>query len=727
MRHKIDTNSNHLIMITTSLFLHFIFSISILISSIYALNQDGTTLLSFKQNLLSYPPSVFQTWNHTQPTPCSWSGVTCAPQTGSVIRLDLPNSRLTGSISNDIISRLEHLRVLDLSNNSINGTLPISLFNISNLETLALSYNFISGELPEMFNNMFHNIRVLNLSHNYLSGRVSSGFDTIEVLDLSYNFFNQKLPLDFGGFSLNYLNLSHNKVIGSLSPEFASKIPEIAIVDLSYNNFSGQIPQTLSNMKSEYFDGNLNLCGKPLKKMCTVPSSHSLPPNVSLEYPSTAAIAAIPKTSEKSNDRGHGKVDIGKVVAIVVGDAAAVALFVVLIFYAYRIRKKKMNQNMKESMPVKIGESTSTYSPVHSRCCFIGGIEEETSEASTEYESVGNIYDNNNNNKCLVLVDGETELEMETLLKASAYILGSSSGSIVYKAVVKSGGDGGVAFAVRRMSKCGGVEKMVEFEKIVRVLGKIRHPNLVKVRGFYWGEEEKLLICDYVSGGSLAGSAAYKKASSTSSCHFSFEVRLKIAKGIAKGLLYIHEKKHVHGNIKPSNILLTSEMDALISDFGLEWLVSGQKSDITDKSTRNFGSKSAITSSINNDNTTYVTPSTSLHKWTSPYQAPESTKTLKPNPKWDVYSFGVILIELFSGKMLSTRELAHWNTDLSISNNETKILEIIDAFTTVDVHKHKDCLLMCFKLGFNCASSAPQKRPSMKEALQVLEKIPSPS
>ncbi|XP_071698613.1 receptor protein kinase-like protein At4g34220 [Rutidosis leptorrhynchoides] len=722
-------------MITTPLNLHttffffFFFFFIIIINfilffpSIYALNIDGTSLLSFKQ---SQPSSLLQNWNHTDSTPCSWSGVTCAPHSGSVISLVLPSTNLVGSIPNDF-ARLQHLRVLDLSNNSINGTLPIPLYN------------------------MLRNLRALNLSHNYLFGSVPSGFDSIEMLDLSSNLFNGTLPLDFGGFKLNYLNLSNNKISGFLFPEFADKIPVSAVIDLSYNNFRGEIPQTesLSKQKEDNFAGNLDLCGKPLKKTCIVPSSHSIPPNVSSMNPATAAIAAIPKTAGKSNSHGGRKVDKGKIVAIVVGDVAAVVLFAVLFFYGYQIRKTKSNQNVKDILTVKIDESKtmstpssdkSTYLLLTTCCCFVG-TEEET---ATEYESVANSDTSNTintNDRCLVMVDGETELEMETLLKSSAYILGSSGGNIVYKAVVGGGSDGGgTTFAVRRIAECG-VRNMKEFEKIVRSIGTFRHQNIVRIRGFYWGEGEKLVIHNYVSGGSLAASATKRKSGGYSLCNLSFEVRLKIAKGIAKGLAYIHEKKHVHGNIKPTNILLTSEMDPMISDFGLDWLISGKPNLIANSSTQNYGRKQSTSSREetmtshdhhphHHDQTsssTSMAPCTCLYGHKSPYKAPESMKSFKPNPKWDVYSFGIILLELLLGKMVSDKELGQWNMGgSSISDNETRILKIVDRFVTNDVAR-KESILACFKLGFSCASATSQKRPSMKEALQVLERVSCPS
>ena len=108
----------------------------------------------------------------------------------------------------------------------------------------------------------------------------------------------------------------------------------------------------------------------------------------------------------------------------------------------------------------------------------------------------------------LVTVDGgEKELELETLLKASAYILGATGSSIIYKAVLEDGS----ALAVRRIGESG-LERFRDFESQVRVIAKLVHPNLVRIRGFYWGADEKLVIYDYVPHGSLAN-ARYSKYS----------------------------------------------------------------------------------------------------------------------------------------------------------------------------------------------------------------------
>lgn len=106
----------------------------------------------------------------------------------------------------------------------------------------------------------------------------------------------------------------------------------------------------------------------------------------------------------------------------------------------------------------------------------------------------------------LVTIDGDrAELELETLLKASAYVLGASGPSIVYKAVLEDKTE----LAVRRIGESG-VVKMRDFESQVRAIAKLKHPNLVRVRGFYWGDDEKLVIYDYVSNGSLASTTNSK-------------------------------------------------------------------------------------------------------------------------------------------------------------------------------------------------------------------------
>lgn len=543
----------------------------LLVVPAYGLNTDGILLLSFKYSILSDPLSVLQSWNYDDATPCAWNGVTCteigSPGTPDMFRvtsLIIPNSQLLGSVPKDL-GFIEHLRHLDLSNNFFNGSLPLSIFNATELQVLSLSNNVISGELPELVGQMgslkvlnlsdnalagnlpqnlttLQNLTVLSLRSNYFSGSLPSGFTSVEVLDLSSNLLNGSLPLDFGGDSLRYLNLSSNKISGTISSEFAKHIPENVTIDLSFNNLTGAIPGAppLLNQRKESFSGNVELCGKPLKNLCSIPSTLSTPPNVSTISP---AIAVIPKTEDSvpvtnsspatesgaQNQTQQSGLKPGTIAAIAVADLAGIGILALVILYVYQLKKRKAANSTTTTNSAK-PEKKQPAEPVtkkelveYSRkptaacsCLTIiqGG---ETSEATTSSDSD---QDNNNNednvkfdepesrNKeqgTLVTVDGETELELETLFKASAYILGTSSTSIVFKAVLEDG----TALAVRRIGETG-FERLKDFESQVKAIAKLKHPNLVKVRGFHWGDEEKLVICDYVSNGSLA-SFSYRK------------------------------------------------------------------------------------------------------------------------------------------------------------------------------------------------------------------------
>lgn len=162
---------------------------------------------------------------------------------------------------------------------------------------------------------------------------------------------------------------------------------------------------------------------------------------------------------------------------------------------------------------------------------------------------------------------------------------------------------------------------------------------------------------------------------------------------MARGLSYINEKKHVHGNIKPNNILLNAENEPIITDLGLDRLMSPARESHTTEQT----SSSAF------------------------YQPPEWSTIQKPNPKWDVYSFGVILLELLTGKVFSVDQFS--NLSGSEAEEKGRFLRVIDGPIRSDVSRHEDAAIACFRLGIECVSSLPQKRPSMKEVVQVLEKM----
>ncbi|XP_010437653.1 PREDICTED: receptor protein kinase-like protein At4g34220 [Camelina sativa] len=742
------------------LFSSVLFHLILVPTQLQALNTDGVLLLAFKYSILSDPLSVLRNWNYEDATPCLWTGVTCTelgkpntPDTLRVTSLVLPNKNLSGSVTPDLFF-LPHLRILDLSTNFFNGSLPDSVFNVTELQNISLGSNNLSGDLPKSINSVINlqllnlsanvftgkvppslsllkNLTVISLTKNSFSGDIPSGFEAAQVLDLSSNLLNGSLPKDLGGKSLHYLNVSHNKILGEISPGFAEKFPANATVDLSFNNLTGPIPTSpsLLNQKAAYFSGNQELCGEPLKTLCSIPSTLSNPPNSSETTP--PAIAVKPRSSppkdpltESPNQTAKSKLKPSTIAAITVGDIAGLAIIGLLVLYVYQVRKrrrypessrfsffkfclekneaKKSNHQTQSTADVAVTESPDAKAACGSCIILTGGRYDETSTSESDVENQQTVeaFSRTDGGRLkqspqtqLVTVDGETRLDLDTLLKASAYILGTTGTGIVYKAVLENG----TAFAVRRIeTECCATAKLKEFEREIRAIAKLRHPNLVRIRGFCWGDDEKLLISDYVSNTSLLCFFSASKASSSSSSlqnHLSFEARLNIARGMARGLCYINEKKHVHGNMKPNNILLNAENEPIITDLGLDRLMT-------------LARESQVTGP-------------------TPYQPPEWSASQKPNPKWDVYSFGVILLELLTGKVFSVDQDIDQFSNLSGSETEEKgrFMRLIDGPIRSDVSRHEDAAVVCFRLGIECVSSLPQKRPSMKEVVQVLEKV----
>ncbi|XP_074579272.1 putative LRR receptor-like serine/threonine-protein kinase At4g37250 [Curcuma longa] len=705
-----------------------------------------------------------------------------------VVGLVLPNSELAGGLPPEL-GLIRHLRHLELSGNALNGSLPPSIFNSSELRVLSLANNDFSGEIPELPAGRLSGLRVLNLSdnalvgavpgriallpnltvlaiaNNYLSGELPPGGfgDRAEYVNLSANFINGSLPANLGGQSLLYLNLSRNHISGLIPPELASGIPANSTVDLSFNDLSGQIPQTgvFTTQKPEAFAGNSELCGKPLENLCTIPSTLSSPPNSTTGTPPDRppAFAAMPKNAaDRTPTAGgaHRGLRPAIIVAIAVGDVAGIGFLCAMFYYIYYMKMKnraEQHQQLQQGNVVALGMNKQQPPPPPSSesrgfswlfCCLKGKDDEEeedSEESSTPSDTEAGEETRNGAEKVssgrtpqqpdatLVTVDGET-LELETLLKASAYILAASGSSIVYKAVLADG----TALAVRRIGESSAIDKLKDFEAQVRSIAKLRHPNLLRLRGFYWSANEKLLIHEYAPNGSLANVSFGTKKQSSSPFHLSWESRLRIARGLARGLAYLHEKKSVHGNMNPRNILLDADMEPKIADLGLERVLSGKGGGgyLLGTSSRLFGSKRSLQSQgslleLSPPLVAGASPCASSFAALAVYQAPEFLKNLKPTPKWDVYSFGAVLLEVLAGRVVSEVEVEEWNAGELVAEEWHRAVRMADPSMRAEVEGREDALMSCFRLGFACCAAAPQRRPAMKEAVQVLEKLPPSS
>lgn len=201
--------------------------------------------------------------------------------------------------------------------------------------------------------------------------------------------------------------------------------------------------------------------------------------------------------------------------------------------------------------------------------------------------------------------------------------------------------------------------------------------------------------------------------------------RVKIMKGIAKGLTYLHEfspRKYVHGDLKPTNILLGNNMEPYISDFGLGRLANAAGDLTASSSERSAGATPRHSPFRSNS----MCSSVSIGSY---YQAPESLKAGKPSQKWDVYSFGVLLLEIITGKLPVIQagswemELVQW-IQLGIDEGKRPSC-IIDPSMGERVEKEEAAAAI--EIAVACTQKSPEKRPCMRIVSECLEKLETSS
>lgn len=697
-----------------------------LLTTADALTPDGQALLAFKAAVLQDPTGALANWDAAAADPCAWNGVACSsPDPGSgpaqptrrVVALSLPNKRLVGSLPAALPTSLRHLNLrsnrlsgpvpppllaaapalqsLVLYGNALAGPLPDELGDLRYLQILDLSSNAIGGPLPPAILQC-RRLRALALARNNLTGPLpaglGAGLPALERLDLSHNAFSGAIPDDIGDLSRlqGTVDLSHNRFSGPI-PASLGSLPEKVYIDLTYNNLSGPIPQNgaLQNRGPTAFLGNPGLCGPPLKNPC---SPDAMPSSNNPSLPNDGGSSAPPEAAR--GGKGLGKTAI---VAIVLSDVVGILIIALVFFYCYwRAVSSKDGK----------GHGAAAAGSKVSRCakdcgCFSRDGSDTPSEHAEQYD--------------LVALDQQVRFDLDELLKASAFVLGKSGIGIVYKVVLEDG----LTMAVRRLGE-GGLQRFKEFQTEVEAIGKVRHPNIVALRAYYWSFDEKLLIYDYIPNGSL--SAAIHGKAGTGTMTFTplpWETRLKVMKGVAKGMSFLHEfspKKYVHGDLRPNNVLLGTNMEPYISDFGL-----GRLANIAGASPLVQSDRVGLEKAQSQQSDASVSPLVSKGPC---YQAPEALKTLKPSQKWDIYSYGVVLLEMITGRspavLMETMQmdLVQW-VEFCIEDKKPSA-DVLDPFLARDSER-EDEMIAVLKIALACVQANPERRPSMRHVVETLE------
>ncbi|CAN6445293.1 unnamed protein product [Victoria cruziana] len=280
-------------------------------------------------------------------------------------------------------------------------------------------------------------------------------------------------------------------------------------------------------------------------------------------------------------------------------------------------------------------------------------------------------------------------------------ILGEGGFGFVYKGLIDENvrpGFKSMQVAVKELNP-EGLQGDREWLAEVNYLGQLSHPNLVKLVGYCCEDDHRLLVYEYMASGSLE-KHLFRRVCVT----MPWPVRMKIALGAARGLAFLHgaERPIIYRDFKTSNILLDADFNAKLSDFGLA--KDGPMGDQTHVSTRVLG--------------------------TYGYAAPEYVMTGHLTARSDVYGFGVVLLEMLIGrkaldKSRPSREhnLVEWARPLL--NHNRKLLKIIDQ--RMEGQYSVKSAQKVARLAYVCLSQNPRGRPTMKEAVEILETLQEPN
>ncbi|TVU26797.1 hypothetical protein EJB05_29361, partial [Eragrostis curvula] len=282
--------------------------------------------------------------------------------------------------------------------------------------------------------------------------------------------------------------------------------------------------------------------------------------------------------------------------------------------------------------------------------------------------------------------DGPLQLKVEDVVPED--IMGQSIYGKVYKVWLSDGSLVAVKVAREEISK-----DQMAFGAEAALLGKIRHPNLLALRAYLGPKGENLLFFDYMPNGSLSTFLHYARAPNTL---VDWATRMTIAKGMAHGLAYLHDYMSIiHGYLTASNVLLDEQYNPKIADFSQSSLITADA------------------------NSNVLSDAGALG-----YRAPELEKLEEANAKTDVYSMGVIFLQLLTGKSAANRangmDLPQWVASIVEEWNSKVYPELMRDAAAGTVG---DELTDTLKLALQCVDPSPSVRPEAREVLRQLEQI----
>ncbi|KAE8659578.1 Jasmonate-zim-domain protein 6, putative isoform 1 [Hibiscus syriacus] len=535
---------------------------------------------------------------------------------------------------------------LSLDGMGLSGTIDVeALVQIQGLRTFSVENNSFANTIPGF--NRLGALKVLSLSRNWFSGEIPSDYfakmGSLKKVRLSYNKFTGKIPDSLAHLSnIVGLHLQRNQFSGRI-PSF--DCPNLNSLNVSNNRLEGEIPSSLSKFPASSFAGNPGLCGKQVGVQCSS----------TLNKTSTNIISAM--------------VALGVII-----------LLSVIVFFAIRWRKKKQTVS---DVPASGSSNDAVEVPVSMLPKEEGSIKSAGLDSNVSSPGKASVAE-------LVMVDDEKGVfGMPDLMKGSAEALGNGPlGSSYY--VRMANGVEVVAKSIKQMNALG----RDAFDAEVKKLGKLQHPNVLTPFAYHYRKEEKLFVYEYLPRGSLlhylhGDGGKY-------GCDLELLTRVKIVRGIADGLEYLHNefasRDVPHGNLKLSNVLLGPDNRPLLSDYGYHPLLN------VDSLDRLFA-----------------------------YKTPEAIQKQAVSFKTDVYCLGIIILEMITTEHPSQHvndgnggsDIVQWVASAFSEGIQTELLDTNIKGCRNSVR----CMEKLLHVGALCTKTSPEERLDIKEAIRLIDEI----
>ncbi|XP_048235629.1 probable inactive receptor kinase At5g53320 [Ricinus communis] len=472
--------------------------------------------------------------------------------------------------------------------------------------------------------------------------------------------------------NLQVLSLSKNLICGNI-PDSISTCRRLAYLDLSHNLLSGKVPLALTKLKHlRILDiSNNNFTGSiPLSKLeFEHPDNYSLKETSTRLYKLRKLFSVVDsEATDGSNNNmveessqpptsSEPKKEWYKQLIDLLPFIIGIAFIILFFLVVYSVTAKVTKVAKEKELLKSLARSPQNNPPP------VPKEEVKPDEGRTEL---------------VFFVEEQETFKMDDLFEATADLQSHTLYSSLYKVMLKNNG----VYAVKRLKKLQ--VSLEEFGQTMRQIGSLKHPNILPLVGYNSTNEEKLIIYKYQSNGSLLNLIEDHIEGKRS---FPWTLRLSIASGIARGLEFIYQNSHnqdtiPHGNLKSSNILLNENEEPLISEYGFSRFLDSKKPSL------------------------YIS---------NGYTAPEKTLS----EQGDVFSFGIILLELLTGKTVekSGIDLPKWVRSMV---REEWTGEVFDKEVNNAAREYAFPLL---NIALKCVSNSPEDRPTMAEIMEKIEEI----